>query len=101
LWFKTDRKPRTKAVDSVGICECGKEFTYQTRRQRKYCSQKCCQISHRKPRPTKEELMKLVDEISMVKIGKMYQVSDVTIKKWCKEYDINLGNRLGYWLKRR
>lgn len=36
----------------------------------------------------KEKLMQLVREKSFIEIGKMYDVSDNTIKKWCKKYFI-------------
>lgn len=35
----------------------------------------------------------------MTRIAKSYRVSDVTIKKWCIGYGINLGRRLGAWTK--
>ncbi len=41
-----------------------------------------------KERPTKEELLNLVKNNSFLKVGKMFNVSDNAIRKWCKEYDI-------------
>ena len=41
-----------------------------------------------KNRPSKEELKFLIKEKSMVKIGKMYGVSDNSVRKWCKKYDL-------------
>ena len=35
---------------------------------------------------SKEELMHLVRTTSFLQIGKMYNVSDKTIEKWCKNY---------------
>lgn len=41
-----------------------------------------------KNRPSKEELKTLIKEKSMVKIGKMYGVSDNSVRKWCKKYNL-------------
>ena len=40
-------------------------------------------------RPSKEELGYLIGNVSMVKIGKKYGVSDNTIRKWCKDLGVN------------
>jgi uncharacterized protein YjcR len=52
-------------------------------------------------RPTKEELGRLLDEMPMTKLGEKYRVSDNAVRKWCREYGIELPNRLGYWAKLR
>lgn len=60
-------------------CEiCGKECL------NKYCSQKCCHIAQSKFNPTKEELLKDVLSLSMVKIGEKYGVSDNAVRNRCK-----------------
>lgn len=41
-------------------------------------------------RPTKEELEKMVGDMSMTAIGKKYGVSDNAIRKWCRRYGIEL-----------
>lgn len=51
--------------------------------------------------PTKEELSILVNELPLQTIGKKYGVTGNAVKKWCKFYDIALGNRLGFWAKKR
>lgn len=54
-----------------------------------FCSYQCYMLNNRKvERPTKDELQKLIQEYSFVKIGKMYNVSDNAIRKWCKSYSI-------------
>lgn len=59
-----------------------------TKFSKKYC-QKCFHISTRKVnRPSKEKLTSLISNTSFVKIGKMYGVSDNTIRKWCKFYNL-------------
>ena len=42
----------------------------------------------KKVRPTKEELIKDILTLSLVKIGKKYGVSDNAVRKWCKKYDL-------------
>jgi hypothetical protein len=49
-------------------------------------------------RPDKETLEKLVWEMSCVKIGEVFGVSDNTVNKWCKFYDIKKPGR-GDWGK--
>ena len=41
-----------------------------------------------KNRPTKEELIKLLRENSFVGVGRMFDVSDNAVRKWCKTYNI-------------
>lgn len=38
--------------------------------------------------PEKEILLNLIKNYPFVKIGKMFDVSDNTIRKWCKKYDL-------------
>jgi hypothetical protein len=44
-------------------------------------------------RPSSEELMTLIKERTFTEIGRMYNVSDNTIRKWCKGYKIPYRNR--------
>jgi hypothetical protein len=72
------------------ICPvCKKEVDTKVPTQ-KYCSPSCQHVALRKlSRPTKEDLQKLImDEISWVQMGKMFNVSDVSVKKWAKQYDL-------------
>lgn len=65
-------------------CDCGKTITHNATR----CPE-CCRINQRTvKRPTREELKKLIRTESFVKIGKMFNVSDNAIRKWCKMYDL-------------
>lgn len=41
-----------------------------------------------KNRPSKEELFELLSNNSFLKVSKMFNVSDNTIRKWCKSYNI-------------
>lgn len=73
----------------VKVCEyCGKVFKTNSKTQ-KFCSRKCYNMSHRKcDRPSKEELKKLIAIKSYREIGRMFGVSDKTIKKWSVDYGI-------------
>jgi len=68
----------------VFICpECGEEKKSE---DSKLCPS-CFAKSRRKvERPTNEELENLVKELPMTKIGKMFGVSDNSIRKWLKVY---------------
>lgn len=48
---------------------------------------------HKKEKPSKEELNKLIHEKSFVEIGRMYNVSDNAIRKWCKLYGLPFKKR--------
>lgn len=52
--------------------------------------QKLNSISQRKVanRPTKEELFDMLKTLSFVEVGRMYNVSDNSVRKWCKNYGI-------------
>lgn len=47
-------------------------------------------------KPNKEELEKLVWEMPTTHIAKIYNVSDKSVEKWCKKYNIEKPKR-GYW----
>ena len=52
--------------------------------------EKCSLIASRKvkERPTRNELKNLIRSTSFTAIGKQYNVSDNTIRKWCVSYDL-------------
>jgi hypothetical protein len=57
----------------------------------KYCSHECMHFGRRKvQRPSKEELLLLINTNSLLGIGKMFGVSDNSVRKWCKSYGIAL-----------
>ena len=54
-----------------------------------YCSNVCAQFSRRKvERPSKQQLISLIQNNSFCQIGRMYNVSDNSVRKWAKFYDI-------------
>lgn len=79
------RNSNCSLVRIYSVCpECGKDIWYDS----KLCVE-CSKKKQRKvERPSKEELNKLIHEKSFVSIGKMYGVSDASIKKWCKLYGL-------------
>lgn len=68
--------------------KCGKEIT----RTATYCIE-CAHEEARtcKNRPNREELKELIQKHTFAELGRMYGVSDNSIKKWCKA--VNLPSR--------
>lgn len=81
---------------------CKKIITIRKRYDNTYCSRECFTqnyIMHkRKFDPTKEELEKIVWEMSTVKVAEYYGVSDKAVEKRCKLLGISKPPR-GYWSK--
>ena len=74
-------------------CEyCHKKFIDRKKYHKSkhiYCSQECCHKSQIKIDISKEQLEELVKEYSLVQIGKMFGLSDNTIKKKCLKFKID------------
>ena len=47
-----------------------------------------------------EELSKLIWEKPSTQIAKDYKISDKTVEKWCKSYNLQKPPR-GYWMKQK
>lgn len=97
----TDNFYKTK---TIYFCSCGK-----TRHKNSSTCFNCWKLiikdskhpnSMKSKIPTKQILEKLVWQKSMSSICKDFMVSDVTIKKWCKKYDIQTPP-MGYWSRNR
>lgn len=64
--------------------DCGKEITLHAKR----CV-KCDKIAHRKvERPSREKLKELIRNKSFTQIGRIYGVSDNSIRKWCANVNL-------------
>ena len=79
----TGRKTKRSGLKERDCPVCKNAFRPRYERQ-KYCSRPCVKKAARKvkDRPTPEELKRLKKEMSFVAIGKVYGVSDNTIRKW-------------------
>lgn len=65
--------------------KCGKELSHSAS---KLC-EKCSRINSRKvERPSKEGLLELIKTKSFTEIGKMFNVTDSAIRKWCISYEL-------------
>jgi transposase-like protein len=79
--------------------KCKVSFEVTNKSEQKYCSPKCASDDRVKFQITKEELSDIVWKMPMTKIASIYNVSDVTVKKWCQHFDIEVPKR-GYFLKK-
>lgn len=64
--------------------ECGGLKSYNGEVCRQCLSKKQWKCQH----PSKEEMIKLIQNHSLLQIGKMYNVSDNSIRKWLQNYDL-------------
>lgn len=63
---------------------CGKKI-----QGKKYCSSECAHIAQKRCTiPDREKLKELIRSTSFLKIGKMFGISDNTVRKWCKMYNL-------------
>lgn len=74
----------------INCVNCGIECkVLNSRNNSKYCSYKCRdEYSRKSERPSKEDLLNLIKTKSFAEIGRIYNVSDNAIRKWCKSYDL-------------
>lgn len=83
------RRGTINYVDKT-CAHCGKKFSVSIKRRGcKFCSLLCSSLFHRTvARPSKENLQEMINNMSYVKIGRQFGVSDVAIKSWCNNYGI-------------
>ncbi len=63
---------------------CGKKI-----QGKKYCSSECAHIAQKRCTiPDREKLKEFIRSTSFLKIGKMFGISDNTVRKWCKMYNL-------------
>jgi hypothetical protein len=71
------------------ICKACKNVLWVS--QEWFCCDACAKVGARKvERPSKEQLTMDITVLSLVKVGQKYGVSDNSIRKWCKFYEINI-----------
>ena len=82
---KTGREDRNQYKNRKYYClDCGKEISYGALR----CNECNAKLRITKKPVTKEELKKLIRTVSFTEIGRMYNVTDNTIRKWCIGYNL-------------
>lgn len=76
---KISLERKNKQKEQHYCCDCGKPIYYQSIR-----CEKCYQIYSRKAeRPDRDTLKELIRTKSFLEIGRMFNVSDNAIRKWC------------------
>jgi protein-arginine kinase activator protein McsA len=75
-------------VYKVVCSHCGNTFNAKET-DRKFCSPSCVNLFNRKvDRPSREELKILIETTSWVNLGKQFGVSDNTVRKWARRYNL-------------
>lgn len=74
--------------DKNYCCDCGKEITINSKRCVKCEHIHRSNLSFKNLPVSKEELSKLICNYPFTQIGKMYNVTDNAIRKWCKKYGL-------------
>lgn len=68
---------------------CNKTFYALNKNVGKYCSQECSHIAQqRAKRPDRDQLKRLIRTTPFLQIGKQFNVTDNTIRKWCKRLNL-------------
>lgn len=76
-------------LKEIQCLHCKTHFKPTNGRQ-KFCSVECSNKNkHKCKHPTKEQLQKDIDSMSMLAVGKKYGVSDNAVRKWAKKYGID------------
>lgn len=73
---------------------CGKKISHGAIRCRACSNRRPRQHVHKVTHPSKDELEILICSVSMRQIGKQFGVSDNAIRKWAKDYGIELPKRI-------
>lgn len=88
MWIRKVRQylpPIDQSPLAVCAC-CGRTLQHK---QKSYCSYECRNIARRRTvRPSLAELQKDLSSLPMNRIGKKYEVSGNTVKKWAQQYGL-------------
>lgn len=86
----------SKSNPHIRNCKNCKEDFFTTLDNGKYCSLDCSHKASRKcERPNKEELEDLLKNKSFVEVGRIFGVSDNSVRKWCLGF--GLPNKSSYY----
>jgi len=82
--YNFDYEVRPEVITESKCPQCDEVFLHPDKKDRVFCSVDCRSLSQRKvkDRPSKDELNELLNKYSYVKVGKMFGVSDNTIRNW-------------------
>lgn len=78
FWWYKDFLDFTKSAEQRSGREMGADFSHKNKPR----------PSARKERPSREQLEQLLREISVSQIARNYNVSDTSIKRWAREYNL-------------
>lgn len=82
---KLAQEELSKLTKKKNYCKfCGKEISSDAN----YCKVCAYKKARKVQRPSRKELKDLIKTTSFVKIGQLYSVSDNSIRKWCKNYNL-------------
>lgn len=86
-WYdKNQSYPIRKKNTNIYFCsECGKQLFSNCKT---HLCMDCYNKSRTKNIPTKDELFALLSNNSFLAVGKMFNVSDNAVRKWCDNYNI-------------
>lgn len=80
-----------KRTREESLCPHCKNIFIKNNCNQKYCSYNCSHTASRKTeRPSKEQLEQEIKTTSFLQLGKKYGVSDNTIRKWVKAYELTI-----------
>lgn len=84
-WTQTDiNYPIRNRRNERGTCPlCGQSMAYGAKK-----CKNCFLKEKRNNRPSREELKQLIRKLPFVIIGKIFNVTDNAIRKWCKAYNL-------------
>lgn len=92
------KKEKKKYVCSI----CGNSMNFKSNGRCRLCyfeARRKIERTVKGERPNREDLEKMVKEMPMTRIGLKYGVSDNAVRKWCKNYGIQLQDRRAHWAK--
>lgn len=97
IWYKRAREimnkngivQKKKSNFCIRFCiQCGKKLSNRTKGSLCLSCYNKSDLKRKIQRPTRDELLKDIIDMSFVKIGLKYGVCDKTIVKWCRDYGL-------------